>query len=47
MALHESYDHTHHHGRKTLAEGAVCFSCAIAALVAAAIAIQWAMGFVI
>lgn len=33
-----------HHAPKTLAEGAVCFSCTLVALTAAAIVIQWAMG---
>lgn len=32
-----------HHGSKTLAEGAVCFGCALAALTAAAVILQWAM----
>lgn len=37
-------DPAHHHAPKTLAEGAVCFSCALGALAAAAVVIQWAMG---
>ncbi|WP_309644133.1 hypothetical protein [Phenylobacterium sp.] len=43
MALHEP----DHHGSKTLAEGAVCFGCALAALAAAAVALQWMMSLVI
>ena len=39
MAMHEPV----HHAPKTLKEGAVCFSCAIGALAAAAVVIQWAM----
>jgi hypothetical protein len=39
MAVHEPT----HHGSKTLAEGAVCFGCALAALAGAAVAIQWLM----
>lgn len=42
MALHEPV----HHSSKTLAEGAVCFTCAIVGLTAIAIAVQWLMGFV-
>lgn len=41
MAMHEPV----HHAPKTLAEGAVCFGCTIAALTAAAVVIQWVMGF--
>lgn len=40
MALNQ----TKPHGSKTLAEGAVCFGCALAALTAAAVALQWLMG---
>lgn len=36
-----------HHGSKTLAEGAFCFGCALAALAGAAVALQWAIGFLI
>jgi hypothetical protein len=39
MAVHEPI----HHAPKTLAEGAVCFGCALAALAGAAVAIQWLM----
>ena len=35
-----------HHGSKTLAEGAVCFGCALAALAVAAVALQWLLGAV-
>jgi hypothetical protein len=42
MAVHEPI----HHGSKTLAEGAVCFGCALAALAGAAVALQWIMGLV-
>lgn len=42
MALHEPVHH--HHGSKTLGEGAICFACAIGALGLAAVAIQWVMG---
>jgi hypothetical protein len=42
MALHEPV----HHAPKPLTESAFCFACAIAALTAAAVAIQWLMGFV-
>lgn len=35
-----------HHGSKTLAEGAVCFGCALAALAAAAVALQWLLAAV-
>lgn len=31
------------HRPKTLAEGAVCFGCALIALAAAAVVLQWAM----
>lgn len=40
MSLHEP---AHRHAPKTLAEGAVCFTCALGALAAAAVVIQWAM----
>ncbi|WP_293350198.1 hypothetical protein [Phenylobacterium sp.] len=33
-----------HDAPKTLAEGAICFGCALAALAAAAVALQWMMG---
>lgn len=36
-----------HRAPTTLAEGAVCFGCAIAALAGAAVALQWVMGVVI
>lgn len=42
MALQEPA----HHAPKPLAESALCFGCAIAALTCAAVAIQWLMGFV-
>ncbi len=37
--------HRAQHGAKTLGEGAICFGCALAALAAAAVVIQWAMNF--
>ncbi len=39
MALHEPI----HHQPKTLAEGAVCFACALGLLGIAAVALQWAI----
>lgn len=33
-----------HHAPKTLAEGAVCFGCALAALAGVAVALQWMLG---
>jgi hypothetical protein len=42
MAVHEPI----HHAPKTLAEGAVCFGLALAALAGAAVALQWLMGVV-
>lgn len=35
---------TVHHAPKTLAEGAVCFGCTLAALAGAAFVLQWVMG---
>lgn len=43
MALREPL---HHHPTKTLAEAAVCFGCAVAALAGAAMALQWIMSLV-
>jgi hypothetical protein len=42
MALHEPI----HHPSKTLAEGAVCFACAILGLMAIAFVVQWLMDFI-
>lgn len=36
-----------HHAPKTLAEGAICFGCALAALAGAAVVLQWAMSLLI
>lgn len=43
MSVHEPA----HHAPKTLAEGAVCFGCALAALAGAAVVLQWVMSVLI
>jgi hypothetical protein len=35
-----------HRPHKSLAEGAICFGCTAAILFAAAVALQWLLGFV-
>lgn len=42
MALHEPV----HHAQKTLAEGVVCFACALGALALAAIVMRWALALI-